>query len=81
MGVYDNDILDYLKSKENKTCHFDELWELLKDKPDSNQAWLMNDVNNLEKDGLLTFNEETEMLSLLPKATRPVVKLPPDSRR
>jgi hypothetical protein len=81
MGVYDNDILDYLKSKENKTCHFDELWEHLKDKPYSDQAWLMNDVNNLEKDGLLTFNKETGMLVLSSKATKPVVKLPPDSRR
>ena len=81
MGVYDDDILDYLKSRENKTCHFEELWERVKHKPDITQAWLINDINNLEKDGLLTFNKETGMLVLSSKATKPVVKLPPDSRR
>lgn len=81
MGVYERDILDYLESKENKTCQFSELWEYLKKMPDITQDWLINDIKKLVKDALLTFNEETETLTLLPKATKPPVPMPPNCRR
>lgn len=81
MGVNDIDILDFLKSKGTATCQMDELWEVLKNKPDITPEWVINDIENLEKDGLLTFDKVKGVLTLLPKATRPVAKMVPDMRK
>lgn len=41
---------------------------------------MISDINNLIKDGLLSYIQSTGVLTLLPKAKRPVAKLPPDRR-
>lgn len=81
MGVNDRDILDFLRSKDNATCQLDELWDILKNKPDITLDRVINDIENLENDGLLTFDKDSETLTLLPKANRLVVTIAPDSRR
>lgn len=77
MGVNDRDILDYLRSKDNGMCKLGDLWDVLKGKPDITLDWVINDIENLEKGGLLTFDKNTDTLTLLPKANRPVAPLPP----
>ncbi len=69
-----------MRSKEG-VCDFGELWDLLKAMPDITLDWVINDIKNLEKDGLLIFDEATMEVTLLPKANRPVTPLPPDARR
>lgn len=81
MGVNDKDILDFLHSKENGTCQLGELLESLKCKPDFAQDRVLHDIENLEKDKLLTYDQVTETLILLPKANRPVVPMPPNVRK
>lgn len=81
MGVNDRDILDYLRSKENGIGELAELWEILKGKPDITLDWVINDIENLEKDGLLTFDKNTGTITLLPKANRPVVRMVPDENK
>lgn len=78
MGVNDKDILDYLQSKGNGIGELAELWDLLKNKPDITLDWVINDIENLEKDGLLTFDTNTGTITLLPKANRPVARMLPD---
>lgn len=77
MGVNDRDILDYLRSKEDGICQLGDLWDVLKGKPDITLDWMINDIENLEKDGLLTFDKNTGTITLLPKANRPVVPMVP----
>ena len=81
MGVNDRNILDYLRSKENGIGELAELWDILKGKPDITLDWVINDIENLEKDGLLTFDKNTETITLLPKANRPVVRMAPDVKK
>ena len=81
MGVNDLDILDFLRGKEEGKGCLEELWDELKSKPDITRDWVINDIKNLEKDGLLNFDEESGELILLPKANKPVEPLPPDVRR
>ena len=81
MGVNDRDVLDFLRSKENGICQLGELWDRLKVKPDIMLDWVINDIENLENEGLLSFNRDTDTLTLLPKARRPVVPIAPDRRR
>lgn len=80
MGVNDRDILDFLRSKDNATCQLDELWDILKNKPDITLDWVINDLENLEKDGLLTFDKNTGTITLQPKANRPMAMVPPDKK-
>ena len=80
MGVNDRDILEFLRNKNDGKGNIDELWELLKAKPDITLDWVINDIKNLEKDGLLKYEEATGVITLFPKANKPVVPLPPDSR-
>lgn len=77
MGVNDRDILDYLRGKENGICQLGDLWDVLKGKPDITLDWVVNDIENLGKDGLLTFDKNTGTITLLPKANRPVVPMVP----
>ena len=81
MGVNDRNILDYLRSKENGIGELAELWDILKGKPDITLDWVINDIENLEKDGLLTFDKNTGTITLLPKANRPVVRMAPDANK
>lgn len=81
MGVNDRDILGYLRSKENGIGELAELWDILKGKPDITLDWVINDIDNLEKDGLLTFDKNTGTITLLPKANRPVVRMAPDANK
>lgn len=80
MGVNDRDILDFLRSQDNATCQLDELWDILKNKPDITLDWVINDLENLEKDGLLTFDKNTGTITLQPKANRPMAMVPPDKK-
>lgn len=81
MGVYDRDILDYVGSKENDTCRVDEVLDYLKDTPDFSSDRVINDINNLIQDGLLVYDKESDTVTLLPKAKKPVTPMPQDSRR
>lgn len=81
MGVNDRDILEYLRSKENGIGELAELWDILKGKPDITLDWVINDIENLEKDGLLTFDKNTGTITLLPKANRLVVPMAPDANK
>ena len=80
MGVYDREILDYVDSKENDTCRVDEVLDHLKDTPDFSSDRVINDINNLIKDGLLSYDKDRDTVTLLPKAKRPAPKVPKDSR-
>lgn len=80
MGVNDRDILDFLRSKEDGVCQLNDLWFLLREKPVITHDWVINDIENLEKEGLLTFDKNTGIISLLPKANRPVVPIAPNRR-
>lgn len=80
MGVNDRDILGYLRSKENGIGELAEFWDIIKDKPDITLNWVINDIENLEKDGLLTFDKNTGTITLLPKANRPMAMVPPDKK-
>lgn len=81
MGVFDRQILDYVDGKENDSCQVDEIINNLKDTPDVIIEQVINDLNSLIKDGLLDYDKENDTVTLLPKAKRPVVQLPPDPRR
>ncbi len=81
MGVYDRQILDYVDGKENDSCQVAEVLDNLKDTPDFLSEQVVNDINNLINDGLLAYDKNSDTLTLLPKAKRPVAQLPPDPRR
>lgn len=81
MGVYDRDILDYVDSKENDCCQVDEVIDYLKDSPDFSSERIINDMYNLIKDGLLDYDKESNAVTLLPKAKRPLSPMPQDPRR
>lgn len=81
MGVYDRDILDYVDSKENDSCQVGEVIDYLKDTPDFSSERIINDINNLIKDGLLYYDKECNIVILQPKAKRPVTPIPQDPRR
>lgn len=79
MGIYDRDILDYLFS-HGETCQLNDLLNSLKGKQDFSVDRVLHDIKNLEKDELVDFDENTQALTLRPKAQKPVVKLPPNQR-
>ena len=78
MGPFEIDILEYVKAQPDEACSLHGVLSYLSSKPDFMTDWAMNDVKNLIRDGLLSYNEETEVLTLLPKAKKPVVKMPPN---
>ena len=80
MGPFERDILDYLGAQQNGSCQLQDLLNELSVKPEYSQEWVISDINNLIKDGLLSYIQSTGVLTLLPKAKRPVAKLPPDRR-
>lgn len=81
MGVYDRKILDYVDGKDNNSCQVTEVLDNLKNTPDFMSEQVIKDINNLINDGLLAYDKDNGTLSLLPKAKRPVVPIPPDPRR
>ena len=80
MGPFERDILDYIMAQQHESCLLQDWLKVLSDKPDFTVDWAMSDVNNLIKDGLLSYDETTDVLTLLPKAKRPVVVIPPDKK-
>ena len=81
MGVYDRQILVFVNGKENDSCQVTEVLDSLKNIPDFLSDQAINDINNLINDGLLAYDKSSDTLTLLPKAKRPVVPIPPDPRR
>lgn len=80
MGPFERDILDYVDAQPNDSCLLQDLLMELSTKPEYSENWVISDVSNLIKDCLLSYDQSTGVLTLLPKAKRPVVKLPPDNR-
>ena len=46
-------------------------WNELSVKSDYTWEWEMSDIKNLIKDGLLSYDQSTGVLTLLPKAKKP----------
>lgn len=80
MGPFERGILDYIMAQQNESCLLQDLLKMLSVKPDFTVDWVISDVKNLIKDGLLSYDKATDVLTLLPKAKRPVVVVPPDKK-
>lgn len=77
MGPFEREILEYVGAQHNESCQLQDLLKELSAKPDFTVDWAMSDVNNLIKEGLLSYHETTDVLTLLPKAKRPMAMIPP----
>lgn len=53
---------------------------MLSVKPDFTVDWVISDVKNLIKDGLLNYDKANDVLTSLPKAKRPVDMMPMDKK-
>lgn len=80
MGPFERDILDYVDAQPNDSCQLQDLLKELSTKPDFTVDWVISDIKNLIKDGLLSYDKATDVLTLQPKAKRPVVVIPPDKK-
>lgn len=80
MGPFERDILKYVGAQQNESCPLQDLLNELSTKSDYTEDWAVSDINNLIEDGLLSYDQSTGVLTLLSKAKRPVVKLPPNHR-
>lgn len=58
-----------------------EIIDNLKNTSDFSCERIINDMNNLIKDGLLDYDKESNAVTLLPKAKRPLSPMPQDPRR
>ncbi len=67
-------------AQQNESCLLQDFLKVLSVKPDFTVDWVISDINNLIKDGLLSYDETTDVLTLLPKAKSPVDMMPPDNR-
>ena len=80
MGPFERDILEDIRAQQNESCLLQDLLKELSAKPDFTVDWVISDVKNLIKDGLLSYDKATDELTLLPKAKRPVDMMPPSKK-